>query len=104
MSGVITNDGIMWDNAGVVVVAAGSWSLALVKELNGICHPSGQPVILLKPKGDGKKESDGVVWVADNTKTGFYGFPGSKRRGVYEGVVKVANHGVGVGFVYSLFV
>jgi glycine/D-amino acid oxidase-like deaminating enzyme len=79
--------------AGQVVVAAGAWTPKLVPELAGAMRATGHPVFHLRPP-DPALFSDPafVVFTADIARSGWYGFPVHPQ----EGVVKIANHGVGV--------
>jgi glycine/D-amino acid oxidase-like deaminating enzyme len=75
-----------------VVVASGAWSALLVPDLAPIVKVTGHPVFHLKPANPTLfTPPDFVVFTADITKTGWYGFPLHPR----ENVVKIANHGVG---------
>jgi glycine/D-amino acid oxidase-like deaminating enzyme len=78
--------------ADVVVVAAGAWTPALLPELVGVMRSTGQPVFHLRPE-DPERFSPPhfVVFGADSSRTGWYGFPAHPDTGV----VKVANHGPG---------
>jgi len=75
-----------------VVVASGAWTALLVPDLAPMVKATGHPVFHLKPANPAIfTPPDFVVFTADITKTGWYGFPLHPR----EQVVKVANHGVG---------
>ncbi len=79
--------------AGHVVVAAGAWTPRLVPELADSMHSTGHPVFHLRPDQPALFTApDFVVFTADVARTGWYGFPMHP----HEGVVKIANHGVGV--------
>jgi len=76
-----------------VVVAAGSWTYLLVPDLAPYMRATGHPVFHLRP-ADPETFSPPrfAVFTADVSQTGWYGFPLHSG----EGVVKIANHGVGV--------
>ncbi|MCI0398200.1 MAG: FAD-dependent oxidoreductase [Chloroflexi bacterium] len=89
--GVHTREGQTFPG-GLVVVAAGTWSWLLVPELAAVMKSVGQPVFHLKPADPALfTPPHFVVFTADVSHTGWYGFPLHP----HEGVVKVANHGVG---------
>lgn len=74
-----------------VVVAAGAWTPQLVPSLAEHLRPVGQPVFLLAPADPAPFEAARFpVLSADISRTGYYGFPVTR-----EGLVKIANHGVG---------
>jgi glycine/D-amino acid oxidase-like deaminating enzyme len=74
-----------------VVVAAGSWTPALVPELRAQLVTVGQPVFHLAPRDPAPFAADRFpVFGADISTTGYYGFPA-----LPDGRVKIANHGVG---------
>jgi glycine/D-amino acid oxidase-like deaminating enzyme len=80
-------------DAGLVVVAAGAWTPTLVPALRPMMRASGHPVFHLKPEHPERFASPRMAtFTADVSRTGWYGFPLNPR----EGVVKVANHGVGL--------
>jgi glycine/D-amino acid oxidase-like deaminating enzyme len=91
VTGVRTREGATFA-AGHTVVAAGAWTHHLLPELEPVMHATGHPVFHLKPR-DGTLFTvpNLVTFTADVAHTGWYGFPLLR-----EGVVKVANHGVGV--------
>jgi glycine/D-amino acid oxidase-like deaminating enzyme len=75
-----------------VVVASGAWTALLVPDLAPIVKVTGHPIFHLKPDIPALfNPPDFVVFNADITQTGWYGFPLHPR----EHVVKLANHGVG---------
>lgn len=75
-----------------VVVASGAWTSLLVPDFAPMVKVTGHPVFHLKPANPAIfTPPDFVVFTADITKTGWYGFPLHPR----ENVVKIANHGVG---------
>lgn len=92
VTGVRTQGGATVE-AGHVVVAAGAWTPKLVPELAASMRATGHPVFHLRPD-DPALFSDPAftVFTADVARSGWYGFPVHPR----EGVVKIANHGVGV--------
>ena len=74
-----------------VVVCAGAWTQTLVPELAGMLRAVGQPVFHLEPRDPALFHANRFpVFGADISRTGYYGFP------IHEGIVKIANHGVGV--------
>jgi glycine/D-amino acid oxidase-like deaminating enzyme len=74
-----------------VVVATGAWTTDLLPELNGSLRAVGQPVFHLRPADPSEFRSDVFpVFGADISRTGYYGFPVNA-----EGIVKIANHGIG---------
>ena len=75
----------------LVVVCAGSWVPLLVPELAASLRAVGQPVFHLRPRDPALFEAHQFpVFGADISRTGYYGFP------LHEGVVKIANHGIGL--------
>ncbi len=91
VTGVETSAGTSY-LAGEVVVAAGAWTQVLLPELAPVMKSSGHPVFHLQPHApNGLRPPEMVVFTADVSRTGWYGFPLHPR----EGVVKIANHGVG---------
>ena len=92
VTGVRTEGGETF-HADHVLVAAGSWTYLLVPELAPYMRATGHPVFHLRPANPELfSPPDFPVFTADVSKTGWYGFPLHPR----EGVVKIANHGVGV--------
>lgn len=78
--------------AGHVIVAAGSWTQTLLPELQGVMKATGHPVFHVRPADPTLFAPPNlVVWTADVANSGWYGFPLHPR----EGIVKLANHGVG---------
>ena len=75
--------------ADVVLIAAGSWTPALVPALAPHLHAVGQPIFHLAP-ADPAPYQRLPMFGADIARTGWYGFPA-----MTGGTVKVANHGVG---------
>lgn len=81
--------------ADAVVIAAGAWTARLVPALEPAFRTVGQPVFHLRPDDPEPYRAERFpVFGADIARTGWYGFPVSSSRP--DGVVKIANHGVGV--------
>lgn len=79
--------------AGHVVVCAGVHTPILVPELKPFFHITGHPVFHLRPsRPELFVPAQSAVFTADISSTGWYGFPLHPR----EGVVKIANHGIGI--------
>lgn len=75
-----------------VVIAAGAWTPLLVPELQSMLRSTGQPVFYLQPSDPSRfAPPHFVVFSADSSRTGWYGFPLHPRARV----VKIANHGPG---------
>lgn len=75
-----------------IVVASGAWIPLLVPDLASILKITGHPIFHLKPTDPELFTSPHfVVFTADTSHTGWYGFPLHPR----EQVVKIGNHGVG---------
>lgn len=75
-----------------VVIAAGTWTPLLIPELAPMMKSTGHPVFHLKPANPALfTPPNFAVFTADVARTGWYGFPLHP----HEGVVKIANHGVG---------
>lgn len=75
----------------VVVVATGSWTGHLLPERAADLTSTGQPVFHLRPADPSLFRPERFpVFGADISRTGWYGFPVGR-----DGVVKIANHGVG---------
>ena len=88
--GVRTGDGALL-SADAVVIAAGAWSAALVPHLALALRPTGHAVFHLRPRHPELFAAPRFpVFTADIAHIGYYGFPATA-----DGVVKVANHGVG---------
>jgi glycine/D-amino acid oxidase-like deaminating enzyme len=78
--------------ADLTVLATGAWTPLLLPELAGAMRPVGQPVFHLRPAQPERfSPPNFVVFGADSSRTGWYGFPAHPR----SGVVKIANHGPG---------
>lgn len=91
ITGVRTREGETFA-AGQVLIAAGAWTPVLVPEIASFMRATGHPVFHLKPANPANfTPPQFTVFTADITNTGWYGFPLHPR----EGVVKIANHGVG---------
>ncbi|MSP61340.1 MAG: FAD-dependent oxidoreductase [Myxococcales bacterium] len=74
-----------------VVLAAGSWTPHLLPALAPSLRSIGQPVFHLRPADPAPFAAERFpVFGADIAGTGYYGFPVTS-----EGIVKIANHGVG---------
>jgi glycine/D-amino acid oxidase-like deaminating enzyme len=79
-------------SAGHTLVAAGAWTHHLLPELQRTMVATGHPVFHLRPRNPELfAPPQFVTFTADVAATGWYGFPLLR-----EGVVKIANHGVGV--------
>lgn len=77
--------------ADTVVVAAGTWTQAVLPHLAEDLHSVGQPVFHLRPADPAPYQPDRFpVFGADISRTGWYGFPANR-----DGIVKIANHGAG---------
>jgi glycine/D-amino acid oxidase-like deaminating enzyme len=73
-----------------LVIAAGAWTPYLLPFTRKFFHATGHPVFHLRPKQPNFFLPERFPFFgADISKTGFYGFP------LNQGVVKIANHGVG---------
>lgn len=91
IQGVRTREGETFA-AGHTLVAAGAWTHHLLPELGRVLLATGHPVFHLKPADPALfTPPHFVTFTADVAHTGWYGFPL-----LAEGVVKIANHGVGV--------
>ncbi len=74
-----------------VVVAAGAWTGKLIPALDRSIRATGHPVFHLGPTNPEPFRPERFpTFTADVAKTGYYGFPLNR-----DGVVKVANHGLG---------
>ena len=91
VTGVATREGERF-SADWVVLAAGAWTPLLVPELASGMQATGHPVFHLQPARPEPFRSPAFsVFTADIANSGWYGFPLHPR----EGVIKIANHGVG---------
>jgi glycine/D-amino acid oxidase-like deaminating enzyme len=89
--GVQARDGSQF-HADQVIVCAGTWTHVLLPELAPVMKSSGHPVFHLKPANpEAFQPPEFVVFFADTSATGWYGFPLHP----HNGVVKIANHGIG---------
>jgi glycine/D-amino acid oxidase-like deaminating enzyme len=74
-----------------VVAATGAWTPYVLPFTRSYFRSTGQPVFHLKPRAPELFAPDRFpVFGADLSTSGFYGFPANR-----DGVVKIANHGVG---------
>lgn len=90
--GAAARDGSTW-HAQHVIVCAGTWTPLIVPELAPEMKSTGHPVFHVKPSDPRPfTPPDLPVFSADISATGWYGFPLHHEAGV----VKVANHGVGL--------
>ena len=90
VTGIITSEGEIFP-ADWVVIAAGSWMPHLFGFLSGSLRSVGQPVFHLKPADPSSYRPERFpVFFPDVSTNGYYGFPVNR-----DGIVKVANHGVG---------
>lgn len=90
VAGVVTAEGRVFA-AERVVMAAGAWTPYLLPFLAPSLRAVGQPVFHLQPATPADYVAARFpVFGADLSGTGYYGFPLGR-----EGVVKIANHGVG---------
>ncbi len=79
-------------SAGHVILATGTWTQWLLPELAPVMKSTGHPVFHLQTDQiDAFSPPHFATFTADVARTGWYGFPYNPR----EGVIKVANHGVG---------
>lgn len=89
-TGIESADGRSW-NADAVLVAAGAWTPEVLPHLQDVMWTTAQTVFHFQPANpEGFRAPAFPVWGADIAKTGWYGFPANS-----DGIVKVANHGVG---------
>jgi glycine/D-amino acid oxidase-like deaminating enzyme len=90
VAGVITKEGGAFA-ADRVLIAAGAWTPYALPFLADHLRAVGQPVFHLKPADPSLfSPARFPVFGADISRTGYYGFPANA-----EGIVKIANHGVG---------
>ncbi len=77
--------------ADAVVVAAGSWSSALLPELESRVQATGQPVFHFRVEDPPRYCAPHFgPWAAGTASTGWYGFPA-----IEGGILKISNHGPG---------
>ena len=75
-----------------LLIAAGAWTPVLLPELAPVMKSSGHPVFHLRPSDRTLfTPPNFVVFTADISHSGWYGFPFHPT----EKVVKIANHGIG---------
>lgn len=90
VGGLVTAGGQAYRADGVVFTV-GAWTPFALPRLAESLRPSGQPVFHLKPDDPSFYRAGCFpVFGADISNTGYYGFPVNR-----EGIVKIANHGVG---------
>jgi sarcosine oxidase len=78
---------------GNCILAAGAATVNIVPEMSTCLISTGHPVFLLKPDNERDFASENFpVFAADISNSGWYGFPFHPKAGV----VKIANHGVGL--------
>jgi len=91
VTGVRTREGETF-TADHTLVAAGAWTHHLLPELAPVMQATGHPVFHVKPDDPARFTVPNLVtFTADVAHTGWYGFPMLR-----EGIVKIANHGVGI--------
>jgi len=91
VEGIVTTSGERIE-ADIVLVAAGQWTPHLLPFTKPFFRSTGQPVWWLKPNDPALFDAKRFPgFGADISTTGWYGFPLHPE----EGVVKIANHGVG---------
>lgn len=89
-NGIESSDGRVW-TADLVLVASGAWTPEVLPHLQNVMWTTAQTVFHFQPSQPQRFCAPGFpVWGADIAKTGWYGFPANA-----DGLVKVANHGVG---------
>ena len=89
-TGIESADGRSW-SADDVLVAAGAWTPEVLPHLQDVMWATAQTVFHFQPADPERFRAPAFpVWGADIAKTGWYGFPANT-----DGIVKVANHGVG---------
>lgn len=90
VAGVMTREGSAFP-ADQVIMAAGSWTPHALPFMRAHLRSVGQPVFHLLPLDPAPFMAPRFpVFGADISRTGYYGFPVNQ-----DGVVKIANHGVG---------
>ncbi len=88
--GVRDSAGREW-RADLALFAAGAWTPFLLPHLRGVMKVTGQPVVHFRPATPEQFRAPAFpVWAADIGRSGWYGFPANA-----DGIVKMANHGVG---------
>jgi glycine/D-amino acid oxidase-like deaminating enzyme len=89
-TGIESSDGRSWASE-LVLVAAGAWTPEVLPHLENVMWTTAQTVFHFQPSQPERFRAPAFpVWGADIAKTGWYGFPANA-----DGLVKVANHGVG---------
>ena len=89
-NGIKSSDGRVWA-ADLVLVASGAWTPEVLPHLQNVMWTTAQTVFHFQPSQPERFRAPAFpVWGADIAKTGWYGFPANA-----DGLVKVANHGVG---------
>lgn len=89
-NGIESSDGGVW-TADLVLVASGAWTPEVLPHLQNVMWTTAQTVFHFQPSQPERFRAPAFpVWGADIAKTGWYGFPANA-----DGLVKVANHGVG---------
>ncbi|MBL9182008.1 MAG: FAD-dependent oxidoreductase [Verrucomicrobiaceae bacterium] len=89
-NGIESSDGRVW-TADLVLVASGAWTPEVLPHLQNVMWTTAQTVFHFQPSQPERFRAPAFpVWGADIAKTGWYGFPANA-----DGLVKVANHGVG---------
>ncbi|MBL7776612.1 MAG: FAD-dependent oxidoreductase [Saprospiraceae bacterium] len=92
VSGVQTLEGTSF-SAGHTIVCTGAYTPYLLPELASFMKSTGHPVFHLQPeRPEDYQPPRFSVFTSDISHTGWYGFPLHPR----EGVVKIANHGIGL--------
>ncbi len=87
--GIITTDGKRLA-ADHIVVAVGAWTPSVLTFTQDFFRAVGQPVFHLKPRNPDLYQPERFPVFSVSSTTGYYGFPINR-----DGIVKVANHGVG---------
>ena len=91
ISGVRTDKNNIY-HANQIVIAVGTWTPVLLPELASVMKSTGHPVFHLRPSDPTLfTPPNFVVFTADISHSGWYGFPYHPS----EQVVKIANHGIG---------
>ena len=89
-TGIESADGRSWASE-LVLVAAGAWTPEVLPHLQNVLWTTAQTVFHFQPSQPERfRAPEFPVWGADIARTGWYGFPANA-----EGLVKVANHGIG---------
>lgn len=89
-TGIESDDGRVW-SADLVLVASGAWTPEVLPHLQNVMWTTAQTVFHFQPAQPERFRAPAFpVWGADIARTGWYGFPANA-----DGLVKVANHGVG---------